>query len=294
MTCCPCLSSQRHRLSMTLCQPHFLNPVFRSTMVSRFPERVQADGVAARSFRHPLLPSTATWRLVGCMAASRAVYEWLDIYDIRLQHWRLQWNSCLGSWQPLISFSCPHPVAQALSLASGSRFTVRGPSSMARWLKGVPTTRLWKKTKTPEKSQRKRSGGNPVSKVAQEGLVPKARQAFALFLKERSCVKPGACMFEFAAEMKKTRTSLVFPLGCRKNTIPRPKQGWVSGPTRCFVADGDPLAKHHCQAKGNPAAAEWSWAGCWCHGETRGAVWGRHRSGWRHIWKSACWQMLVW
>jgi hypothetical protein len=53
---------------------------------------------------------------------------------------------------------------------------------MARWLKGVPTRRLWKKTKVPEKSQRKRSGGNPVSKVAQEGLVlRKATKAFAPF-----------------------------------------------------------------------------------------------------------------
>jgi len=59
-----------------------------------------------------------------------------------------------------------------------------------------------RKTKVPEKSQRKRSG--PVSKVAQAGLViPKARRAFALFLKERSCVKPGASKLEFAAEMKK-------------------------------------------------------------------------------------------
>ena len=43
-----------------------------------------------------------------------------------------------------------------------------------------------------------------MSKVAQEGLVvPKARKAFAIFLKERSCVKPGACKFEFAAAMKR-------------------------------------------------------------------------------------------
>ena len=43
-----------------------------------------------------------------------------------------------------------------------------------------------------------------MSKVAQEGPgVPKARKAFALFLKERSCVKPGASKLEFAAEMKR-------------------------------------------------------------------------------------------
>ena len=43
-----------------------------------------------------------------------------------------------------------------------------------------------------------------MSKVAQEGLVVrKATKAFALFLKERSCVKPGASKFEFTAEMKR-------------------------------------------------------------------------------------------
>ena len=294
MTCCTCLSSQRHRLSMTLCQPHFLNPVFRSTMVSRFPEWVQADGVAARSFRHPLLPSTATWRLVGCMAVSRAVYEWLDIYDIRLQHWRLQWNSCLGFWQPLISFSCPHTVAQALSLASGSRFTVRSPSSMARWLKGVPTTRLWKKTKTPEKSQRKRSGGNAVSKVAQEGLVPKARKAFALFLKERSCVKPGACKFEFAAEMKRLGQVWSSLLDAEKAPYQDQSKAEFLARRAALLQMGIPLRNVIAKQKEiqpqlsdpEPAAGAMVKLG--------GAVWGRHRSGWRHIWTSACWQMLVW
>ena len=43
-----------------------------------------------------------------------------------------------------------------------------------------------------------------MSRVAQEGLVvPKARKAFAIFSKERSCVKPGASKFEFTAEMKR-------------------------------------------------------------------------------------------
>ena len=93
-------------------------------------------------------------------------------------------------------------MAQVLSLASGSRSTVHGPSSMACWLNGVPTRRLWKKTKVPEKSRRKRPV--QVSKVEQAGLVvPKARKAFALFLKEKSCVKPGASKLEFAAEMKR-------------------------------------------------------------------------------------------
>ena len=115
------------------------------------------------------------------------------------------------------------PMAQALSLASCSRSTLHGPSSMARWLKGVPTRRLWKKTKVPEKSQRKRSGPGEQGCAGRPSGSKGAKSFCPLFEGEVLCqarsLQVGVCSWN-----EKTWKSLVFPRGCRKSTIPRPKQ----------------------------------------------------------------------
>ena len=62
------------------------------------------------------------------MAVSCAVYEWLDIYNMRFQHSRLQWNSCLGFWQPLSLFLVSAPCGS--SALPCKWFQVYGPRSL--------------------------------------------------------------------------------------------------------------------------------------------------------------------
>ena len=72
---------------------------------------------------------------------------------------------------------------------------------MVLWRGHLPLTRLREKTHPPQQSRARQPTVRATA--VKEGLAPKARKAFALYVMEKSQVKAGAGRDAFALEMKR-------------------------------------------------------------------------------------------
>ena len=69
---------------------------------------------------------------------------------------------------------------------------------MVLWRGHLPLTRLREKTRPPQQSRARQPTVRATA--VKEGLAPKARKAFALYVVEKSEVKAGAGRFRFGDE----------------------------------------------------------------------------------------------
>ena len=123
-------------------------------------------------------------------------------------HWRVFW----ANWRGFLCFFCRLLMLETIHiilLAVGPRSKAQSPTfptrslslSMVLWRGHLPLTRLRGKTSPPQQSKTRHQTLRAAA--VKEGLAPKARKAFALYVMDKSQVKAGAGRDAFALEMRR-------------------------------------------------------------------------------------------